>query len=114
MLLGLLRGAELLAAVSWTKGNDQVAEGTMVSRISEARRWHALFQHHDGVTGTARDNVVIDYAQKMITALGHSAHLLQQSTAYLLKTTKQFGLDPEAQYFSMDEIRYFAFKSNNL
>lgn len=32
--------------------------------MSDARQSLALFQHHDGVTGTARDPVVIDYGQK--------------------------------------------------
>ncbi|XP_025163446.1 alpha-mannosidase 2 isoform X2 [Harpegnathos saltator] len=105
VLLGFLRGSEALAAIAWTKGNDQLVEGNLASRLSKARMWHSLFQHHDGVTGTARDNVVIDYAQKMITALNNSAHVLQQSIAHLLKTPQISPIDLEAVYFSLDETR---------
>jgi len=32
--------------------------------LQAARDAHSLFQHHDGITGTAKDAVVNDYAQK--------------------------------------------------
>lgn len=105
VLLSSLRGSEALAAIAWAKGNDQLVEGNLASRLSKARMWHSLFQHHDGVTGTSRDNVVIDYAQKMITALNNSAHVLQQSIAHLLKTPQIAPIDLEATYFSLDETR---------
>lgn len=119
VLLGSLRGSEALAAIGWAKGNDELVEGNLASRLSKARMWHSLFQHHDGVTGTSRDNVVIDYAQKMIAALNNSAHVLQQSVAHLLRTRQTSPIDVEAVYFSLDETRYnsmsqFSDKSTNI
>jgi len=111
--LGSLRGSEALAAIAWARGNDQLVEGNLAFRLSKARMWHALFQHHDGVTGTARDNVVIDYAEKMITALNNSAHVLQQSITHLLKTPQISPIDVEAVYFLLDETRYINNLLNN-
>lgn len=105
VLLSLLRASEILTTTAWTKGNDNLVEGTLAQRLSKARMWHSLFQHHDGITGTARDEVVIDYAKKMIMALNNSAHVLQQSVVHLLKTPQESSVNVDAVYISLDESR---------
>ncbi|XP_076234438.1 alpha-mannosidase 2 isoform X1 [Calliopsis andreniformis] len=105
VLLSLLRASEILNTIAWTKGNDKLVEGTLAQRLSKARMSHALFQHHDGITGTARDEVVIDYAKKMIVALNNSAHVLQQSVVHLLKTPQETPVDVDAVYITLDETR---------
>ncbi|XP_015178197.1 PREDICTED: alpha-mannosidase 2 [Polistes dominula] len=105
VLLGSLRASEILSTIAWAKGIYHLAEGNIALRLSNARMWHSLFQHHDGVSGTARDNVVIDYAQKMILALNNTAHVLQQSVMHLLKTSEGSTIDQEAHYLTLDETR---------
>ncbi|XP_017877818.1 alpha-mannosidase 2 [Ceratina calcarata] len=105
VLMSLLRASEILSTVAWTKGSENVVEGALAERLNKARKWHSLFQHHDGITGTARDEVVIDYAKKMITALNNSAHVLQQSMVHLLKTSQEATVDADTLYISLDESR---------
>lgn len=104
--MSLLRATEILTTIGWTKGNDNLVEGALAQRLSKARMWHSLFQHHDGITGTARDEVVIDYAKKMIMALNNSAHVLQQSMVHLLKTPQEITINADAVYISLDESRF--------
>lgn len=105
VLLGSLRGAELLNTLTWIKGGDQMIKGKRASQLDVARRWHSLFQHHDAVTGTTRDHVAVDYAQKMITALNNSAHILQSSVAQMLKGFENVSIDLDTTYFLLDEYR---------
>ncbi|KAI9576565.1 hypothetical protein GQX74_009622 [Glossina fuscipes] len=47
--------------------------------IGAARHQHSLFQHHDGVTGTAKHYVVEDYAKRMLKAVNDCRFVMQQS-----------------------------------
>lgn len=67
-----LRGAEIM--MSFLLGYCQRAQCERLPtgfshKLSAARRNLALFQHHDGVTGTAKDHVVVDYGTRMHIAL---------------------------------------------
>ncbi|CAG5100741.1 Similar to alpha-Man-IIa: Alpha-mannosidase 2 (Drosophila melanogaster) [Cotesia congregata] len=85
VLIDALHGAEVISSIAWASG------------------FHYL--HHDGITGTARDNVVKDYAEKMIAALTNLAHVTQQSAVHLLRTGEDLILEPESVYLTLDQIR---------
>ncbi|KAL1538616.1 Alpha-mannosidase 2x [Salvia divinorum] len=67
-----LRGGEMM--MSFLLGYCQKAQCEKLPtsfsyKLISARRNLALFQHHDGVTGTAKDHVVEDYGTRMHMAL---------------------------------------------
>lgn len=63
------RSAEIiltLAKLSGKPGSSWIAEkdAGVEQKITDARRSFSLFQHHDAITGTAKDHVVIDYGKR--------------------------------------------------
>jgi len=65
--------------------------GATRGELQVPRRALSLFQHHDGVTGTAKNKVVQDYAQRMYDAIDFTQNWIRQdSEAYLVALV---GLD---------------------
>ncbi|KAJ4961351.1 hypothetical protein NE237_021261 [Protea cynaroides] len=54
------------------------------NKLTAARRNLALFQHHDGVTGTAKDHVVVDYGTRMFTSLQDLQMFMSKAVEVLL------------------------------
>ncbi|CAD6193239.1 unnamed protein product [Caenorhabditis auriculariae] len=94
-----LRSAEIVFTLSSIEEEGAVDQ-KVFNRLILARRALSLFQHHDGVTGTAKDEVVVDYGNKMLEALKACEEVLSESLTILL------GLDSAAP-MKMDEIRQF-------
>lgn len=63
-----VRTADLLFSLAlWKAKSDEIEEplpSELYNLLVQSRRSLGLFQHHDGITGTARDHVVLDYGQK--------------------------------------------------
>ncbi|XP_065648890.1 alpha-mannosidase 2 isoform X2 [Hydra vulgaris] len=88
-LSGHLRAAEIIysLAKSYHK-NEDFLEDNLYSELMHARKSLALFQHHDGVSGTSRNPVVNDYGQRMFNAIKSSIKVMQSSANFLM-TNKQ-------------------------
>lgn len=87
---------------SWSKWDN---EFKMEEKLQHARRQHSLFQHHDGITGTAKDHVVIDYTERMQEAMRNCKQVMQQSVYRLLTKDSVYEADSKFDYFSFDDSR---------
>ena len=73
---------------------SQAVADALQPRLLKAHQSLGLFQHHDGITGTAKDHVVIDYASKLLEAIQMTEHVLQFVAHALLapsSTDNQFS-----------------------
>lgn len=82
-----LRASEMLAALVLGYCQKSQCAKLPVSfshKLTAARRNLALFQHHDGVTGTAKDHVVVDYGTRMHTSLQDLQIFMSRAVEVLL------------------------------
>ncbi|XP_040014049.1 alpha-mannosidase 2 [Xiphias gladius] len=73
-------------------------------RLTAGRRSLALFQHHDAVTGTARDPVVVDYGTRLFHSILNLREVLQSSAHWLLLSDKtHYHYDQSKPFLQMDD-----------
>lgn len=88
-----LRAAEILNTLAY--GSSLKAKEVFfdydqnMEILPTARQSLGLFQHHDAITGTARSFVVIDYEQRLQTALDITKKVMTSAVSYLVRTPKQ-------------------------
>ncbi|WCJ20886.1 Alpha-mannosidase 2 [Euphorbia peplus] len=76
-------------------------------KLTAARRNLALFQHHDGVTGTARDHVVRDYGIRMHTSLQDLQIFMSKAVEILLGIRhEKFDLNPSQFEVELARSKY--------
>ncbi|KAJ0015644.1 hypothetical protein NQD34_009264 [Periophthalmus magnuspinnatus] len=102
-----LRGAEILFSLALTESRH--LQSTMFpgkelfSHLTSGRRNLALFQHHDAVTGTARDAVVQDYGNRLLSSILNLRQVIQSSAHFLLLSDKS-QFNPSQPLLQTDEV----------
>ncbi|VDN53346.1 unnamed protein product [Dracunculus medinensis] len=113
------KSAEILFSfLRATKLNSKTAD-TLFPLLVKARRNLSLFQHHDGITGTARAEVVADYGDKLLNALKSCEKIICKTTEILLGSQKVDDTQPLKSFLTM-ELKpdffvplTFTFQNNN-
>ncbi|XP_038844740.1 alpha-mannosidase 2-like isoform X2 [Salvelinus namaycush] len=74
--------------------------------LTEARRNLGLFQHHDAITGTGKDVVVIDYGTRLFHSILNLNQVIVNSAHWLvLKDKSAYSHNPSKAFLQMDDIQ---------
>ncbi|XP_060596328.1 alpha-mannosidase 2-like [Ruditapes philippinarum] len=98
-----LRGAEILFTLASTKAKRSPRSVfELMTKVMSARRNLALFQHHDGITGTSRENVVKDYTERLVKSL-EDMKVVMRECAFYLTLNDETTYNSTAQFYNLDE-----------
>lgn len=105
-----LRGAEILYSLAVAHARRcQLASQYPLSNLAlltDARRALGLFQHHDAITGTAKEAVVVDYGVRLLRALLGLKQVIVNAAHFLVLADKAtYRFDPDAPFLQMDDSR---------
>ncbi|KAF7639940.1 Alpha-mannosidase [Meloidogyne graminicola] len=98
ILLNYLRAADILFSLANWKGKMPTTISSLYNSLINARRSLSLFQHHDGVTGTAKTHVMDDYGWPRQFLI--QKNIISRTSEFLLEftpkeTKDQFKVDSE-------------------
>ncbi|XP_016853768.1 alpha-mannosidase 2x isoform X2 [Anolis carolinensis] len=105
-----LRGAEILYSLALSHarhaGMDSQYPLADYALLTDARRNLGLFQHHDAITGTAKEAVVVDYGVRLLHSLMNVKRVIINAAHYLVLADKEtYHYDPTEPFLGADETR---------
>ncbi|MEE6503414.1 hypothetical protein FKM82_004822, partial [Ascaphus truei] len=105
-----LRGAEILYSLAINHARRAGVESKYplsdYALLTDARRNLGLFQHHDAITGTAKEAVVVDYGVRLLHSLMNLKRILINAAHYLVVADKEkYHYDHSVPFFSTDDSR---------
>lgn len=105
-----LRSAEIIFSLSQVQARKHSAANfpskVFMQKLVDARRGLSLFQHHDAITGTAKEHVVIDYGNKLHRAITNAQTIIAECSAFLLMEKKtDYAWTEDKPLFNTDESR---------
>lgn len=106
-----LRSAEIIFSLSQARARQEnlanFPSRLLARKLKGSRRALALFQHHDGITGTAKNHVVEDYGKRLLEGLHEAKRVVAACSAFLLhEDKKRFSYsDAQGLELSLDETR---------
>lgn len=87
-----MRAAEILYTLAGA-AHDNNARSSVYPGLETARQHLGVFQHHDGVTGTSKDHVVVDYGGRLLTAVKTAEELSAKMAQALLGLPDSLVID---------------------
>ncbi|XP_003373762.1 glycosyl hydrolases family 38 N- domain protein [Trichinella spiralis] len=117
ILASFLRGAEIMfnLAVSDVRSKAlerQFPSQRLFNNLVIARRNLALFQHHDGIAGTAKTPVVMDYAKRLWSSIELSKATMATAILYFMRKASTSLLDADSikldfvcRFIKVDSVR---------
>ncbi|XP_072137479.1 alpha-mannosidase 2 isoform X2 [Mobula birostris] len=106
-----LRAAEILYSLALTSAKKSNKMTVFPSAedyklLVEARRNLGLFQHHDAITGTAKEWVVVDYGTRLFHSIINLKRVIGDSAHFLiLKDKENYKYNPSKPFLQMDDIQ---------
>uniref|UniRef100_A0A670YZF1 Alpha-mannosidase n=1 Tax=Pseudonaja textilis TaxID=8673 RepID=A0A670YZF1_PSETE len=88
-----LRAAETLYSLALSHARHAGLESRYplsdYAMLTDARRNLGLFQHHDAITGTAKEAVVVDYGVRLLHSLMNAKRVIINAAHYLVLADKE-------------------------
>ncbi|MFT7819105.1 alpha-mannosidase 2x isoform X3 [Arapaima gigas] len=105
-----LRGAEILYSLAVAHTRHLGMEGRYpvsdYAYLTDARRNIGLFQHHDAITGTAKEAVVIDYGARLLRSLiGLKKVIINAAHFLILKNKDLYRFYQTEPFLETDDKR---------